>query len=214
MIKACIFDFDGVLADTEALHYQSFQKVLEPLNAEFSWETYHADYIAFDSSQVFSAALQKAEIVNHPNLQVLITQKIKAFEDALENTDVPPLPGAVKAVELAASRGPVALCTGAQRQDVTPLLKGFGLYDLFQAIVTAGDVKISKPDPESYTLAASILKTDPKNCLAIEDTPGGLISARNAGCQTLGVTTTHRREQLLPFADQVTDSLVEFQAFL
>jgi len=214
MIKACIFDFDGVIADTEALHYQSFQKVLEPLGAGFCWDTYLADYMAFDSSQVFAAALTKAGVSNAPGLQDLIIQKVEAFESSLVHVDIPPLPGAAEAVRLAHSRGPVALCTGAQRRDVTPLLKAFDLYDLFQATVTADDVRISKPDPACYALAASLLKTDPSDCLAIEDTPGGLTSARGAGCKTLGVTTTHTKEQLTPFADRIIDSLIYFEDYL
>lgn len=211
MIKACIFDFDGVLADTEELHYRSYQKVLEPLGAGFTWETYLREYIAFDSRQALAAALKVAGVANAPAIPDLIEQKILAHEALLENLEMSPLPGAAEALRLAASRGPVALCTGAQRRDVDPLLKAFGIDALFKAVVTADDVKISKPDPESYRLAASRLGVPANECLAIEDTPGGLLSARGAGCQTLGVATTHTLEQLKPFADRVIDSLVDFE---
>jgi beta-phosphoglucomutase len=214
MIKACIFDFDGILADTEDLHYRSYQKVLEPLGAGFSWDTYYRDYIAFDSRQALVAALKVADIKNPPEVSDLILRKILAYETLLENLDLPPLPGAVEAVRLAAAFGPVALCTGAQRRDVDPLLKAFGIAGLFAGIVTADDVQISKPDPESYRLAASKIGITPADCLAIEDTPGGLRSARGAGCQTLGVTTTHNAEQLAPFADQVIESLLDFKSVL
>ncbi len=214
MIRACIFDFDGILADTEALHYQSYQAVLEPLGAGFTWETYQQNYMAFDSRQAFVAALQKAGIENPPSISDLLERKMQAHESALANLNLSPLPGAVEAVQFAATRGPVALCTGAQPRDVIPLLQAFGILDLFQTIVTADDVRISKPDPESYQLAASTLGIPPENCLAIEDTPGGLRSARDAGCQTLGVTTTHTREQLSLLADHVHDSLVNFKAYL
>ncbi|MEX2607113.1 MAG: HAD family phosphatase [Kiritimatiellia bacterium] len=215
MIKACIFDFDGILADTEELHFQSFQKVLEPMGAGFDWDRYVKDYIAFDSSQVFAAALKAAGIEDTPvSLSGLIDQKVTAFADLLRAANVPPLPGALEAVRFAHQRGPLALCTGAERKDVTPLLEAFGIIDLFQTIVTADDVSISKPDPECYTLAASLLHTPPGECLAIEDTPGGLHAARGAGCQTLGVTTTHLESQLRPHADRVVDSLLGFSDLL
>lgn len=214
MINACIFDFDGIIADTEEIHYRSYQSVLAPLGAGFSWEVYCQNYMAFDSSQAFAAALKKAGITHAPPVPELLERKMQAFEQALQNLDMSPLPGAQEALRLAASRGPIALCTGAQRRDVTPLLKGFGIAELFKTVVTADDVRISKPDPESYRLAATRLGIAPENCLAIEDTPGGLTSARGAGCQTLGVATTHSREQLLPFADQVIDSLRGFASVL
>lgn len=215
MVKACIFDFDGVLADTEQLHYLSFQEVLKPLGAGFDWDHYVSEYIAFDSSQVFAAALKSAGIANSPfSIRQLIDQKIIAFADLLRTTQVPPLPGALEAVRFAHQRGPLALCTGAERKDVTPLLEAFGIIDLFQAIVTADDVQISKPDPECYALAASLVHTAPQDCLAIEDTPGGLRAARGAGCQTLGVTTTHTESQLRPHADRVVDSLLGFPTLL
>ncbi|MGA0368899.1 MAG: HAD family hydrolase [Kiritimatiellia bacterium] len=214
MIRACIFDFDGVLADTEELHYHSYQKVLEPLGAGFSWETYQREYMAFDSRQAFAAALRAAGVEAAPPVSELLEQKMQAHERALANLELEPLPGAVKAVHYAAARGPVALCTGAQRRDVLPLLNTFGLTDLFTAIITADDVRISKPDPESYRLAAERIRIPPAECLAIEDTPGGLCSARGAGCRTLGVTTTHTRMQLTDFADQVTDSLLHFAEVL
>ncbi|MDF3131148.1 HAD family phosphatase [Kiritimatiellaeota bacterium B1221] len=214
MIKACIFDFDGILADTEALHYRSYQAVLEPLGAGFSWETYLQNYIAFDSRQAFAAALKVAQIQNPPPVSELLERKMQAHETAMEKLDLPPLPGAVEAVRLAAGRGPVGLCTGAQPRDVLPLIEAFGISDLFSALVTADDVRISKPDPESYRLAAQKLGIPASECLAIEDTPGGLRSARGAGCQTLGITTTHTREQLEGLADQVIESLVGFSAHL
>ncbi|MDA3873338.1 MAG: HAD-IA family hydrolase [Kiritimatiellae bacterium] len=215
MVKACIFDFDGILADTEELHYLSFQVVLKPLDAGFSWDHYVSEYIAFDSSQVFAAALKTAGITNLPySIRDLIDQKIIAFADLLPTAHIPPLPGAIEAVRFAHQHGPIALCTGAERKDVTPLLNSFCIIDLFQAIVTADDVRISKPDPECYALAASLLNTAPEDCLAIEDTPGGLRAARGAGCQTLGVTTTHSEKQLHPYADRVVDSLLGFSDLL
>lgn len=214
MIRACIFDFDGVLADTEELHYHSYQKVLEPLGAGFSWDTYQREYMAFDSRQAFAAALRAAGVEAAPPVSELLERKMQAHELAVAQAELSPLPGAREALQFAADCGPLALCTGAQRRDVLPLLEAFGVRSLFSAIVTADDVRISKPDPESYRLAAEKLGMAPANCLAVEDTPGGLVSARGAGCRTLAICTTHSRGQLVSFADEVMDSLLSFPEFL
>jgi len=90
------------------------------------------------------------------------------------------------------------------------LLERFGLAALFRAVVTADDVQISKPDPECYARAVELLGRPAEDCLAVEDTPGGLRAAAGAGCQTLGVTTTHKLQELAPYADRVIGSLREF----
>ena len=212
MIRAVIFDFDGVIADTENLHFASYQEILEPKGLGFTYEEYAARYMAFDS---FGCMHQRAEDLGHPadeaTIRSWVEEKNQAYEGILATTTIPPLPGALEAVRLAASRGPVAVCTGAVLLDIAPLLNVYDLEDLLSAVVTADDVKVSKPDPESYALACSRLGMPAEDCLAIEDTPGGLQSARGAGCQTLGVTTTHTEDQLRPYADRVISTLAGFQ---
>jgi beta-phosphoglucomutase len=212
MIRACIFDFDGILADTEELHYLSYQPALESRGMEFSYEEYNAHYMAFDAIGCFKQRAADCGIeLSEETLREWAELKNRTYDDLITSRDIAPLPGAIDAVNLAASKGPVAVCTGAVLSDVESLLIAFKLRPLLSALVTADDVSISKPDPESYLLAASRLGVPAAECLAIEDTPGGLQSARGAGCKTLGVTTTHTAEDLAPYADRVIDSLIRFR---
>ena len=211
-VRAHIFDFDGILADTERLHWQAMQDVLKPLGATFSWERYQRIYIGFDDRDALRAAMEDAgKRVDDAELRVLVKKKAEAFLDRVSRAEIPPFPGAVDSVRAAAAAGPVALCTGAVSGDVEPLLKGFGIRDLFAIVVTAEDVSRSKPDPESYVLVAQKLGIPAQHCLAIEDTPHGLQAARGAGCQTLGVAQTHAAKDLAPFADRVIESMVAFK---
>lgn len=203
-----LFDFDGVIADTEHLHYVALSQTLEPRGAGFTWEQYEVDFIGFDDRDAIRAAHQLAGIAfDESDMPALLLEKAGFFDRLVTKEAPPPLPGAVETVRAATELGPVALCTGAVRSDVLPLLEQFGLLPCFDAIVTAEDVAKSKPDPESYRLAAQSIGKAPSQCLAIEDTPGGLTSARAAGCHTVGVTTTHSEEQLAALADRVVDVL-------
>lgn len=208
-VRAVIFDFDGVMADTERLHWQAFQDVLAPLGADYPWEQYEQDYIGFDDRDAIRTALVRAEVECTDDL---LASLLKAKADVFPRlaAGVEPFPGAVEAVRAAAANGPVALCTGALLSDVAPLLRAFGILEVFATIVTAEDVAHSKPDPACYKMAVELLGIPAGACLAIEDTPYGLQAARDAGCQTLGVAQTHSRMALEPFADRMIDRMTEF----
>jgi beta-phosphoglucomutase len=215
MIRAFIFDFDGILADTEELHYRSYLPVLEEKGLSFSYAEYGERYMAFDALGCYrQLAEDRGLVVGEAMLRQWVARKNEVFTSLVAQADVRPLPGAMEAVQLASSRGPTGVCTGAVLSDIDPLLDAFDIRSLLSAVVTADDVSVSKPDPESYALAAKRLGVDPKDCLAIEDTPGGLQSARGAGCQTLGVNTTHTEDDLYPHADRVIASLVDFPGYL
>lgn len=208
-VEAVIFDFDGVMADTERLHFEAFQEVLTPCGASYSWEEYCQDYIGFDDRDAIRTALERAGMeAGGDRLAALLRAKAEVFPRLAAGVE--PFPGAVEAVKAAAARGPVALCTGALRSDVEPLLRAFGILDLFAAVVTAEEVTRSKPDPACYRLAVERLGLPAQVCLAVEDTPYGLQAARGAGCQTLGVAQTHTRGALEPFADRVIDDMRGF----
>jgi HAD superfamily hydrolase (TIGR01509 family) len=208
-VRAVLFDFDGVMADTERLHWQAFCEILSPLGASYSWEEYENDYIGFDDRDAIRTALDRAGVACSPEeLTALLKSKAEVFPKLAAG--VAPFPGAVEAVRASAARGPVALCTGALRSDVEPLLKAFGILDLFATIVTAEDVERSKPDPACYQLAVQRLGVPAGECLAVEDTPYGLQAARGAGCQTLGVAQTHARASLEPYADRVINDMTEY----
>jgi beta-phosphoglucomutase len=210
MLKAIIFDFDGVIADTEPLHFQAFLDVVQPLGADFDYTTYCQRYIGFDDRDGFAAiaADYGIEIVNG-QLETLIDQKARRFEQIVAD-GVKTYPGIIELIQDASQHLPLAICSGALRSDIEAILPGIGdgkLKTCFAKIVTAEDVMRSKPDPESYALAAKQLGVEPDEAMAIEDTPAGLKSAVGAGLKTLALTHTHPAKDLAA-ADRVIDSVV------
>src|SRR5512136_1855054 len=177
MLAGVIFDFDGVIVDTEPLHYRAFQKILEPLGLGYSWETYVADYLGFDDRDAFREAFRsRGRPLEEADLEPLIDRKARAFLEIIA-MGVHPYPGAIELIFGISGRVPLAICSGALRSDILPVLEQFGLSDAFDVIVTADDVSASKPDPACYRLTVERLDTacpgkgiTPERCIVIEDT--------------------------------------------
>lgn len=201
--EAIIFDFDGIIVDTEPLHYKSFQQVLAPLGFEFTWQEYLDDYIGFDDRDAFReafAAHNRELSINE--LHSLISQKALAFQNVIKD-GVSAYPGTVELIrKLRDARVPLAICSGALKSDIDPILLMLNLTDCFDTIVTADDVATSKPDPECYEIAFNkllALRIKPftkETTFAIEDTPAGISAARQANLNVCAVTNSYAAERL------------------
>ena len=215
MLAAVIFDFDGIIVDTEPIHYRAFQEVLVPLGMGYSWEEYLRSYIGYDDRDAFRYVFRlHGKPLGDVELAQLIGGKGNAFQRII-TSGVVPYPGVVELVSAIAGNLPVGLCSGALPADIEPILRHLGIERLFDAVVTAADVRASKPDPESYAMAVKRLaaacpgrEIRPGYCLAIEDTPAGIASARGAGLKVLAVTNSYPAEELAG-ADRIVASLVE-----
>lgn len=208
MLNAVIFDFDGIIVDSEPMHYRAFRQVLEPLGLDFSWEAYCETYIGYDDRDTFRLALQeKGRKSCASEIKRLIRAKAAVFQELIRQGEATPLPGAVELIRSLPGRLPTALCSGALREDILPILDHLGIAGAFNVIVTAEDTPKSKPDPAPYRLAIEKLGVAiPATAVAIEDTPAGILSAKGAGLRVLAVTNSYDREFLME-ADAVTDSL-------
>ena len=212
--EAVLFDFDGILVDSEPMHHRAFNEVLDPLGMGFTWQEYVESYMGFDDRDAFREAFRSKGIdLDEANLADLVAAKSRAFLDGLRN-GVTAYPGAVPMVESLRTAGrPLALCSGALLSDIEPILAQLGIPRCFDVIVSADDVRRSKPDPESYALAYRRLSeisprplTVPGKSFAVEDTPAGIRSAKGAGLRVLAVTNSYGPGELSE-ADWIIDSL-------
>ena len=212
--EAVLFDFDGILVDSEPMHYRAFTEVLDPLGLGFPWEAYVEIYMGFDDCDAFREAYRAKGIdLDDANLGKLVAAKSEAFLRGL-SAGVTTYPGAVPLIETLSAAGfPLALCSGALRSDIDPILAQLGVARRFDVIVSADDVRRSKPDPESYALAFGRLSerhpallTAPEMSVAVEDTPAGIRSAKGAGLRALAVTNSYGAGDLAE-ADWVVGSL-------
>ena len=223
MLKAIVFDFDGVIVDSEPLHFRAVARVAESLGITFDYDYYVEHLIGYDDRDVGRILLARADGAGQeagPEAfegdEVRVTEmkdrKAEVFEQIVRE-GVGPIDGALELIEEASQQMPIAIGSGATRADIDLILDTLDLRGRFDPIVTANDVRRSKPDPETYARAVTRLAEShpnlnllPGDCLAIEDTAAGLESARGAGLRTLGLTTSGPADRLRG-AHRVVDSL-------
>ena len=219
MLKAIVFDFDGVIVDSEPLHFAAFLETFQPFGVSFDYAEYLERFVGYDDRDVARIVLAELagrgdEADNADRLAELCRHKQEAFERIVAE-GAKPIPGALELIAEAARTRPLAVASGATRRDIELILSQLGLEGRFAPIVTADDVSRSKPDPETYRLAVEGLAArhpaagiEPATTLAIEDTSTGLAAARAAGLQTLGVATTESHNSL-HLAHRAVESLTE-----
>ncbi len=201
MISAVIFDFDGVIVDSERLHWAAFNAVMEPRGKTIEWPDYTRIYIGFDDRDTFRSVFPN---LGKNELTELIREKAAAFQSLLAGGGAAALPGAVELIRHLAPRLPIAICSGALKEDILPIIGKLGVADAFQTIVTAEDTPVSKPDPAPYRLTKERLGI--RDGLVIEDTPAGIAAAKGAGLRVLAVTNSYE-SAFLSQADAIVDTL-------
>jgi HAD superfamily hydrolase (TIGR01509 family) len=217
VIRAILFDFNGILVDDEPIHLEMFQRVLDDEGITLTAEDYYRDYLGMDDRGCFAAVLQKAgEAPTVPRLMRLIARKASYYQERMRQSGYPFFPGAAELVaELAAAGRMLGIVSGALSEEVESALRQAKLRDRFKVLVTAEDVTEGKPDPEGYRRALEGLNSfpplperllHPHEVLAIEDSPAGLAAAADLGLCTLAVAHTYPPHRLR-MADAVAESL-------
>jgi len=212
MLQAIIFDFDGVIADSEPLHLRAYQQVLEREGIELTREDYYARYLGFDDSGLFRAlAKDRGITITDDKVDAWIDVKSQIVEELLNNDSVL-FPGAVACIQTLARRFPLAIASGALEPEIELVLDHTGLTDSFKAISSASDGVRGKPAPDLYLLALAklrdIIQVDASGCVAIEDSHWGLEAAKLAGLRTVAVTHTYPAADLKG-ADLIVDRLCD-----
>lgn len=212
MIKAIIFDCDGVIANTEPLHFQALRKTLEDENISLTESEYYQEYLAFDDRGCFINAFAKnAKTISSPKIAELILRKANYFEPALHNS-LQIFPGVTDFIKRAANKYPLAIASGARRKEIEAILRHASLTHCFQFIVSTEDVINGKPHPESFLKACELLNTvgneriKPQNCLVIEDSIHGVQAAQAANMLCVAVTNSYEKDSLSE-ANLVIESL-------
>ncbi len=209
MIRAIVFDFDGVLSDSEPLHLRATQEVLSALDIELTREEYYTQLLGYNDEDCFRIiAERRGWALGESQIAALVFEKARVFERLIENADML-CPGAIECVRRMAAEFPLGIASGALKGEIVSVLRRAGLEQHFRFIVGSGDTPSSKPAPDPYVRAAELHGVAPRECVAIEDSRWGLESARIAGLRTVGITHTYPAQEL-GAPDRIIHSLDEF----
>ena len=213
MLDALITDFDGVVVDSEPMHFRGFAEVLASEGIALTWDTYASTYMALDDRDCFRAvAADHGVTLSEERLAAMIDAKSVLVQE-LMTRDIRAYPGVVDLLAACAHMDiPLGICTGCLRAEVELCSRMIGIWDHVQVTVAAQDVTRGKPDPEGYTQAMKRLRDitgrdlQAGRCIVMEDSPGGVAAAKDAGMKVLAITNSHPAHALTQ-ADRVVDSL-------
>lgn len=217
MLRAIIFDFDGVVADNEPVHFAMFQRVLAEIGVPLTEREYYADYLGYDDKGCFAAVLAAhGRAAPEATVDDLVARKARVYIEHIRRHLVI-FPGVREFVRDAAGRYRLAIASGALRHEIEFILEQAGIRKEFQHITSSEDVAHGKPDPEGFLHALASLNRGSslahagltaEDCLVIEDSIPGIRAAHAAGMKVLAVANTHTVQDLHE-ADAVTTSLEE-----
>ena len=213
MLRAIVFDFDGVIANSEPLHFRGFRDVLAVEGVALTEATYYSLYLGYDDVGAFERiGIDQGVEWTRNQIDGLVARKAIRLEELERDVSVL-FPGAAAAIQRAAAAMPIAIASGARGAEIRRLLERERLIDCFTAIVAAEDTAVSKPAPDPYLRALALLAASfgghlaAADCVAIEDSHWGLQSAKAAGMRTVAVTNTYPAVDLAASADLVITSL-------
>jgi beta-phosphoglucomutase len=201
-IAAVVFDFNGTLSDDEPVLCEIFMHLFAEHGRPMSAQEYFDRLAGLSDPEIVRTWLGK----DHPDVQGVVDERVRRYRAAV--ADGSTVHEHVReAVRYAAERVPLAICSGAARAEIEPVVEAAGIADCFRAIVSSDDVVHGKPDPEGYVQALGLLGILPRSALVVEDTEAGIASARTAGVgHVLALRTTLEPERLAQ-ADELIDRL-------
>ena len=220
MIKAIFFDFNGVIIDDETIQMKAYREVLRPHDIDLTEEAYFSA-LGMDDRTFVRAMFERAKKpLNDTVWQSVLEQKTAHHREMIED-ELPIFPGVITFLKATSRHFSLGLVSMANKTEIGYVFQRAGLTPLFSVVVTAEDASVCKPDPACYVTGLAKLNAKrqherllpllPAECLAIEDSPPGIQSARAAGMRTLGVTNTVSEEALRAVgADVVTKSLADW----
>ena len=206
MITTVIFDMNGVITDDEDLHELATQKAFEKVGLTITPNIYRQYCLGRTDASAFVDLINDFNLKNQ-KVSSIITDKSILYQKLIAS-NLKIYPGVIELIENLYLKYTLALTTSSTFKEVKTVVNQLDIEDLFKVIVSSNDVKRGKPDPEPYLLTAEKLAVNCNNCLVIEDSENGVLSAKSAGMKCVAITNTEDSKNLLA-ADQIIEKYSE-----
>ncbi len=197
LARGILFDFNGVIADDEALHFEALSATLAAHGISLSREQYNAEFLGLDDRECFRRSFERAGMpADKRMLQHAIEQKADVYEDLARRT-LGLVKGAQEFIEAATAAGMVlGIASSALRREVEFVLQMTALRENFETIVSAEEVERCKPDPQAFERARQRLRLTREECVVIEDSPAGIAAAKAGGFRCVAIASSLPAEAL------------------
>ena len=211
MVRAVIFDFDGVLVDSERLHYEALACALKEKGMDLTWEEFKVGCIGVPDRDAVKWALKRNGVEDDEQVSKVLQRKTEIYDAWLKDR-LPAVDGMTDVVKVLAQKFVLAIASGSFRYQIEAVLSREGVRDLFPVIVGHEDCEKGKPDPTPFLLAMERLNEfvspplRPHECLVVEDSPAGIQAAREAGMRCIALRSYYEDEALKD-AEIIVDDL-------
>jgi len=207
MIKAVIFDNDGVIIDSEPMHIESDMRILKEYGIEWTADKLHR-FIGVKDTEMWEILIEELNLPD--SVEMLKEKKARIRKEVFVPERIVPICGIPELFKAIHQKGlRIAVASSSPRHQISPWLEQMNLLPYLDVFLTGDDVTNGKPHPEPYKKAAALLGLLPSECVAIEDSPHGVESSKEAGCFCIGFRTPGGIYQDLSKADVIVHAIPE-----
>lgn len=192
MIKAVIFDMDGVITDTQHIHNETNAEVLQSYGIPLTPKDL-SKFAGIPNKKTFADLFKKYNI--NADVNKAVSEKWDLIKERTKTINA--IPGALNLIQkLYDNKFKLAIASSSTADFIEHILTSLNIKNFFTVIVNGNEVEKGKPNPDIFLKAAQKLNVKPLNCLVLEDAPAGVKATKNAGMKCIAITTSHKKEQL------------------
>lgn len=200
MLEAVIFDMDGVIINSEPMHYEANQQLFEKLGFSVPTDEY-SNYIGISNEKMWEDLKNKYDLNENLN-ELTEKQRKNTHKFIQQNMNGKEIPGIKKILEeLKDNNIKTAVASSSSKELIETVIKGFDLCEYFDVLISGEEVEKGKPNPDIFIYASEKLKVNIKNCIVIEDSTNGVKAAKSAGAKCIGFNNPDSPGQNLSKSD-------------